>query len=297
MRIMTTAIALIAFAGLTACTDPSVSGPLLIGGAQTVDTAEETDSGLEDTADTGEVTDTGEVEDTGSEKEHVDEDLDGDGFTGANDCDESNPDVHAYADEVCSDGVDNDCDGEIDEDEDTADCDGDGFSVEEGDCDDSDADIYPYAEDSDPHDSVNENCGYEEEAEEDTADTGEVSEETLSATMSGAYLSVEKVVDSTDFYDTSDSWDDEDGDGTTVESLTVTVEVDASSCGVRFNGNDNSGSYLCELSEGSPVVNSSYSISIEHAGVSYNQGHLKAIALDGGASCYLQILADSACDL
>ena len=37
-------------------------------------------------------------------------DLDGDGFFGADDCDEENPDVYAGADELC-DGVDSDCDG------------------------------------------------------------------------------------------------------------------------------------------------------------------------------------------
>jgi len=46
------------------------------------------------------------------------------------------------ADEL-PDGVDNDCDGEVDEDTDLTDDDGDGLSEADGDCDDSDAEVYP----------------------------------------------------------------------------------------------------------------------------------------------------------
>lgn len=42
-------------------------------------------------------------------------DLDGDWFTGEDDCDETDPDVHVGVAETCGDGVDNDCDGVIDE--------------------------------------------------------------------------------------------------------------------------------------------------------------------------------------
>ena len=92
-------------------------------------------------------------------------DLDGDsdGYTAAEDCDDSNSVVHPGAAELC-DGVDNDCDGAIDEDVATtfyADTDGDGFgdasSTAEGceapagyvpngnDCDDASAESYPGA--------------------------------------------------------------------------------------------------------------------------------------------------------
>ena len=41
-------------------------------------------------------------------------DNDGDAWLADEDCDDSNPDVHPGAEEVC-DGIDNDCDGDVDE--------------------------------------------------------------------------------------------------------------------------------------------------------------------------------------
>ena len=95
--------------------------------------------------------------------EDVPEDGDGDGYAADEDCDDADASVNAGAVEVC-DGVDNDCDGEVDEDvQDTfyTDADGDGYgdplaavdacSPPEGtvtsatDCDDTNADIYPSA--------------------------------------------------------------------------------------------------------------------------------------------------------
>ena len=66
-------------------------------------------------------------------------DLDGDGLAeDCGDCDDSSAESYPGAEEVC-DGLDNDCDSALGDDEDDAD--GDGWMVCEGDCDDADASL------------------------------------------------------------------------------------------------------------------------------------------------------------
>ncbi|MCA9526700.1 MAG: putative metal-binding motif-containing protein, partial [Myxococcales bacterium] len=76
-------------------------------------------------------------------------DVDGDGFSGVDDCDEGDPSVHVGATDVCGDGVDQDCDG-ADARCQATDADGDGAVAEADggdDCDDSDPTVHPGATD------------------------------------------------------------------------------------------------------------------------------------------------------
>jgi formylglycine-generating enzyme required for sulfatase activity len=72
-----------------------------------------------------------------------------DGYVSNNhDCDDTNPNVHPASEEICGDGIDQDCSGTdlkcpIDPNE--VDDDGDGFTENQGDCDDNNDSIYPSA--------------------------------------------------------------------------------------------------------------------------------------------------------
>ena len=105
--------------------------------------------------------------DTGAADPAVD--ADADGYASTSDCDDDDPSVHPGADELC-DGIDNDCDGFVDDDDPSgigettswADVDGDGFGdpsaasawcaipsgyvADDGDCDDDDPTIHPAAD-------------------------------------------------------------------------------------------------------------------------------------------------------
>ena len=71
-------------------------------------------------------------------------DTDGDGVPDVDDCDPYDASVYPGAPEL-ADGLDNDCDGVVDEGTDTVDDDGDGYSEDEGDCDDSNSSVNPGA--------------------------------------------------------------------------------------------------------------------------------------------------------
>lgn len=85
-------------------------------------------------------------------------DLDGDGFTADEDCDDDNEDINPDAEEIPNDGIDQDCDGE---DLIISDVDGDGFSVEDGDCNDNDDSINPDADEI-PYDGIDQDCDGED---------------------------------------------------------------------------------------------------------------------------------------
>jgi hypothetical protein len=81
------------------------------------------------------------------------EDLDFDGDGDLCDCSPNNPEVNAFAIEVCN-GVDDDCDGQIDE---GYDLDGDLVTSCAGDCDDTSATVSPLLEEG-CNDGVDNNC-------------------------------------------------------------------------------------------------------------------------------------------
>ncbi len=75
-----------------------------------------------------------------------DVDNDGDGYTEAQgDCNDNDATIYPEAEEICDDGIDQDCNGS-DLSCDDIDNDGDGFTEAQGDCNDNDATIYPGAE-------------------------------------------------------------------------------------------------------------------------------------------------------
>jgi hypothetical protein len=132
------------------------------------------------------------------------QDADNDGFTPPEDCDDTDPDIHPAAEEIC-DGEDNNCDNETDEGllrTYWPDSDGDGYGeagagiqscsmppghvLNSQDCDDGDMDLSPAAEetcdgaDNNCNNVIDEGCGEEGEEEEEElewSDTGEADED------------------------------------------------------------------------------------------------------------------------
>ena len=131
---------------------------LLMDGTDTLVVTVQDECGYEDTASVAVLWHAGYPE--------TDDDHDGfaDGPIDNPDCDDTDIWVYPQATEIF-DGKDNDCDGEIDEDTDGMDDDGDGHSETDGDCNDFDDTVYPGApeqpdaKDNDCNGTIDDNTG------------------------------------------------------------------------------------------------------------------------------------------
>ena len=98
-------------------------------------------------------------------------DFDRDGFCEDEDCDDENRNVNPGRDERCRDGLDNDCDGGVDEDCACTDSDADGFCAED-DCDDADPGTNPDAAEV-CDDGADNDCDGAIDADDPTCEPGE----------------------------------------------------------------------------------------------------------------------------
>ncbi len=115
-------------------------------------------------------------------------DGDGDGVTIADgDCDDNNNSVYPGKEEVCGDGIDQNCNGQVDEGC-NLDADGDGVTVDQGDCDDNNPNIHPGAEEI-PNDGIDQNCdgvdGAPPGSDDFGNDTASASPATIGSVISG----------------------------------------------------------------------------------------------------------------
>ncbi|MCK6522492.1 hypothetical protein L6R49_13755 [Myxococcota bacterium] len=207
------------------------------------------DSGDEVSTDSVPVDDSSPVEEL---------DADGDGVPAAEDCDDNNAAVSPDAEELC-DGVDNDCDGSVDEEVGTAwyaDADADGYGdpgaetiaceapegavAVGGDCDDADPAYNPGAPETDCADPNDYNCdgsvGYNDADGDGFAACEECDDGDAAVNPSAAEVCDER---------------DNNCDGSTDEGVTTTFYQDRDADGY---GDDDFAAAACEAPEGYALV-------------------------------------------
>jgi MYXO-CTERM domain-containing protein len=149
-------------------------------------------------------------------------DADGDGFSACgDDCDDGDPAAYPGADEI-DDGVDNDCDGAVDEGSDTVDDDGDGYAETDDDCNDGDPGVYPGAPeldngiDDDCDGVIDQGTGAHDDDGDGYAESGGDCDDADATIHPGAAETANGVDDDCDgTTDEGTDWFDDDGDGFT----------------------------------------------------------------------------------
>ena len=190
-------------------------------------------------------------------------DDDGDGFSEtAGDCDDTDPDVFPGAPEDPNstgygDGIDNDCDGTVDESTLRYDDDGDGYAETEGDCDDQDPTLSPGAPET--CDGVDNDCDGSVDNHPESGNTYYLDEDGDGYGATASYVvacapPAGYVTDGSDCNDTQASihpgateiCDDRDNDcdGTVDEEVTTTWYLDRDGDGY---GDDSASTQSCAL--------------------------------------------------
>jgi len=174
-------------------------------------------------------------------------DADSDGYDSDVDCDDSNPSIHPGADEYC-DGIDNDCDDVVDEDDAVdastwyPDVDEDGYGSQydtvvtcyqptgylgsDGDCDDSDATTYPGA--TETCDGVDNDCDLV--VDEDAVDMGTWYQDADGDGVGNSEVSTQSCDQPEGYVSVSGDCDDNDGDKKDDEDCEECVESETVDC-------------------------------------------------------------------
>ena len=260
--------------------------------------------------------------DSSSDTDVNDGDADNDGYNRFDsvgrvvDCNDDDPDVHPGATEI-DNGVDDDCDGEVDEgfedDNVPGDGDGDGFpanpdDIEETvyDCDDTDDQIYPGAPevcgddvDNDCDGEVDENCSDDDGDVIVTADFPDNSQLALAVQV---------------YYDESDLgewWEDGPGEWDVANDEAAQVTLSGSNfefdnaCGLRLNVTVGSPGYdwLCygNTYQGSAVIRPYAEVTVNWRGTTYDESDFVTWSPGNnpslGCSAVLVVVNDQACQV